>query len=210
VAFGDSITDGVGSSTGTDNRYPDELTERLADAHRPTSVLNVGIGGNRVLNGSPCFGDAAVIRFQRDVLNQARPRTAIVLLGINDIMSNDSDAFGCYVPRPTVTAQQIIDGHRKMIRAGHARGIKMIGATLTPYEGSQFYTVTGEQLREEVNRWIRTSGEYDAVVDFDRAVTDPADPGRNRIRTEYDSGDHLHPSDAGYRAMAEAIDLAGL
>jgi lysophospholipase L1-like esterase len=210
VAFGDSITDGVGSSTGTDNSYPDELTERLADAHRPTSVLNVGIGGNRVLNGSPCFGDAAVARFQRDVLDQARPRTTIVLLGINDILSNDNDAFGCYVPRPTVTAQQIIDGHREMIRAGHARGIKMIGATVTPYEGGQFYTATGEQLREEVNRWIRTSGEYDAVVDFDRAVADPADPGRNRIRTEYDSGDQLHPNDAGYRAMAEAIDLKAL
>jgi lysophospholipase L1-like esterase len=210
VAFGDSITDGVGSSTGTDNRYPDELTERLAAAHRPTNVLNVGIGGNRILYGSPCFGDAAVSRFQRDVLNQARPRTAIVLLGINDILSNDNDGFGCYDPRPTVTVQQLIAGHRELIRAGHARGLKMIGATLTPYEGFAFYTAAGEQLREEVNRWIRTSGEYDAVVDFDRAVTDPADPGRNRIRADYDSGDHIHPNDAGYRAMAEAIDLADL
>jgi lysophospholipase L1-like esterase len=210
VAFGDSITDGVGSSTGTDNRYPDELAERLARAHRPTSVLNVGIGGNRLLNGSPCFGDAAVTRFQRDVLNQGRPRTAIVLLGINDILANDNDGFGCYVPRPTVTAQQIINGHRKLIRAGHARGIKMIGATITPYKGFQFYTATGEHLREEVNRWIRTSGEYDAVVDFDRAVTDPADPGHNRISTDYDSGDHLHPNDAGYRAMAKAVNLAAL
>jgi len=210
VAFGDSITDGVGSSTGKDNSYPDELTERLAGAHRPTSVLNAGIGGNRLLNDSPCFGDAAVTRFQRDVLDQARPRTAIVLLGINDILSNDNDGFGCFDPRPTVTAQEIIDGYRELIRAGHARGIKMIGATITPYEGFQFYTAAGEQLREEVNRWIRTSGEYDAVVDFDRAVTDPADPGRNRIHAKYDSGDHLHPNDAGYRAMAEAIDLAAL
>jgi lysophospholipase L1-like esterase len=207
VAFGDSITDGVGSSTGTDNRYPDELTERLAGAHRPMSVLNAGIGGNRLLYDSPCFGDAAVSRFRRDVLNQPHPRTAIVLLGINDILSNDNDGFGCYDPRPTVTAQQIIDGHRKLIRAGHARGIKMIGATITPYEGFQFATAEGERLRAKVNGWIRTSGEYDAVVDFDRAVADPADPGRNRIRTEYDSGDHLHPNDAGYRAMAEAIDL---
>ncbi|XVQ15200.1 SGNH/GDSL hydrolase family protein [Spirillospora sp. CA-255316] len=210
VAFGDSITDGVGSSTDANNRYPDELTERLAAAHRPGSVLNAGIGGNRLLNGSPCFGDAAVTRFQRDVLEQTRPRTAIVLLGINDIIANDAEGFACYDPRPTVTAQQIIEGHRTLIRAGHARGIKMIGATITPYEGFQFYTATGEQLRQKVNQWIRTSGEYDAVADFDRALADPADPGRNRIRTEYDSGDHLHPNDTGYRAMAEAIDLRTL
>ncbi|MFD0689906.1 SGNH/GDSL hydrolase family protein [Actinomadura fibrosa] len=206
VAFGDSITDGVGSSTDADDRYPDELTERLAAARRPASVLNTGIGGNRLLNGSPCFGDAAVTRFRRDVLQQPRPRTAIVLLGINDILSNDYDGSGCYNPRPTVTARQIIDGHRRLIRDGHARGIRMIGATLTPYEGFPHYTAAGERLRAQVNRWIRTSGEYDAVVDFDRAVADPADPGRNRIRAAYDSGDHLHPNDAGYRAMAAAVD----
>ncbi|RZS32189.1 lysophospholipase L1-like esterase [Herbihabitans rhizosphaerae] len=171
-------------------------------------MVNTGIGGNRLLNGSPCFGDAALVRFQRDVLDQARARTAIVLLGINDIVSNDVDTFGCFDPRPTVTAQQIIDGHRKMIRAAHAHGIRMIGATITPYEGFQFYTAQGERLRQEVNRWIRTSGEYDAVVDFDRVVADPSAPGR--IRAEYDSGDHLHPGDAGYRAMAHAVDLKTL
>jgi lysophospholipase L1-like esterase len=204
VAFGDSITDGSFSTPDADNRYPDELAERLVTAGRPRAVLNAGIGGNRVLADSPALGEKATARFQRDALGQPGVRTVIVLEGINDI--GMGEATGA-----PVTAQQLIEGHRALIRAARARGVKVIGGTITPTKGVPYpgyHTERGEAVRDAVNQWIRTGGEYDAVVDFDRALADPAD--RDRIRREYDGGDGLHPNDAGMRAMAAAVDINAL
>ncbi|WP_370942412.1 SGNH/GDSL hydrolase family protein [Amycolatopsis sp. cg5] len=207
VAFGDSITDGAGATENADNRYPDELAERLAAARRPVGVVNAGIGGNRVLNDSTCFGEKATARFQRDALDQPGVRTVIVLEGINDIHSGGVD-FPCFLPNPVITARQLIDGHRALIKAAHREGVRMVGATILPYKGSAFFTEAGEKTRDEVNAWIRTSGEYDAVVDLERATVDPADG--DKLNPAYDSGDALHPNDAGYKVMAAAVDLGRL
>ncbi len=205
VAFGDSITDGAFSSVDKNNRYPDELAERLADG-RPTGIANAGISGNRLLHDSPGFGDSGLSRFGRDVLGEPDVRTVIVLEGINDI------GFGEGGLGELVSAQDLIGGYRALIAAAaHPRGIRVIGATLTPTEGCPYPgydTPHGATVRAAVNQWIRTSGAFDAVVDFDHALADPADP--NRMRPAYDSGDHLHPSDAGYHAMADAIDVRAL
>jgi lysophospholipase L1-like esterase len=201
VAFGDSLTDGALTTVDADNRYPDELAERLVAAGRPTGIVNSGIGGNKVLTGAPGFGTAAVERFRRDALSQPGVRTVIVLEGINDI--GGGEAAGT-----PVTAEQLIAGHQALIRAAHWRGVRIIGATVTPSKGCPYPgydTARGEAVRDALNHWIRTSGEYDAVADFDRALADPADP--DRLRAEYDAGDALHPNDAGMRAMAEAVDL---
>lgn len=207
VTVGDSITDGVGVTWDADNRYPDQLAERLAAARRPIGVLNAGIGGNRILNDSPCFGRRAPDRFARDALGQTGARTVVVLEGINDIgFPHWIDP--CTEPRPEVTAEQMIDGYRQLIGAARARGLKIVGATLTPFKGAGYYSERGETVRDAVNAWIRTGGEFDAVVDLDRALADPADP--DRLRPEYDAGDRLHPSDAGFEAMAAAFDLAQL
>ncbi|MEU4445589.1 SGNH/GDSL hydrolase family protein [Actinosynnema sp. NPDC050801] len=204
VAFGDSITDGVGSTVDADNRYPDELAERLGGRR---GVVNAGIGGNRVLNDSTCFGEKATSRFERDALAQPDVRTVILLEGINDIGFNQFP-FECTTPNPEVTAAELIAGYRELIGQAHARGVRVVGGTLLPFKGAQYYTEAGEAVRDEVNAWIRTSGEFDAVVDFDRALADPADP--DALLPAYDSGDRLHPGDAGYRAMAEAVDLSTL
>jgi lysophospholipase L1-like esterase len=201
VAFGDSITDGAITTVDADNRYPDELAERLVAAGRPTGILNAGIGGNKLLSDLAGFGDAGVSRFRRDVLGQPGVRTVIVLEGVNDIGMGEAAGM-------PVTAEQLIAGHRALIRAAHARGVKIIGGTVMPTKGCPYPgydTERGEAVRDALNHWIRTGGEYDAVVDFDRALADPADP--DRLRAEYDAGDALHPNDAGMRAMAEAIDL---
>ncbi|XVV07157.1 SGNH/GDSL hydrolase family protein [Actinosynnema sp. CA-248983] len=202
VTFGDSITDGALSTVDADNRYPDELAERLRGRK---NVVNAGIGGNRVLNDSPCFGEKATARFARDVLAQPDVRTVIVLEGINDIGMPYFD-HPCAAPATKVTAAELIAGHRELIRQAHAKGVRIIGATLLPYKGAAYFTPEGEAIRDALNEWIRTSGEYDAVVDLDRAMADPADP--DRMLPAYDSGDFLHPGDVGYRAMAEAIDLS--
>ncbi|MEQ7010961.1 SGNH/GDSL hydrolase family protein [Actinopolymorpha sp. B17G11] len=206
VALGDSITDGAISTPGADNRYPDELAERLAAAGRPAGVVNAGINGNKLRTDSTCLGESALNRFDRDVLGQPRIRTVIVLEGINDIGSAGQPDFGCG-ESPAVTAEQLIDAHLELIRAAHEHGVRIIGATLTPIKGNEFGydTPHNEEIRDTVNHWIRTSRAYDAVVDFDRALADPADP--DSILPEYDAGDHLHPNDAGMKAMAEAIDL---
>ncbi|GAA3809688.1 SGNH/GDSL hydrolase family protein [Sphaerisporangium flaviroseum] len=204
VAFGDSITDGAISTPDADNRYPDELAERLVAAGKPIGVLNAGINGNMVLTDSPCFaGDKGVGRFTRDALDQPGVRAAIVLEGINDIVP--SGDIGCGAP-PLLTAEQIIEGHRELIRAAHARKIKIIGATLTPIKGNDlYYSVQNEAVRDEVNQWIRSGGEYDAVVDLDRVLADPEDS--DAMRPAYAAEDKLHPNDAGMRAMASAINL---
>ncbi|WP_344414918.1 SGNH/GDSL hydrolase family protein [Amycolatopsis minnesotensis] len=205
VAFGDSITEGAASTADADRRYPDRLAERL---HGRFGVLNEGIGGNRVLNDSTCFGEKGVARFQRDVVERPDVRSVIVLEGINDIGSSAGGLGDCFTPNPEVTAQQLIEGHRALIGKAHAKGIKAIGATLPPFQGADYYTERGEAVRDALNAWIRTSGEYDAVVDYDRALADPANP--DRMLAAYDSGDHLHPGDAGYQAMAAAVRLADL
>ncbi|MEE4493395.1 SGNH/GDSL hydrolase family protein [Streptomyces sp. BE230] len=206
VAFGDSITDGVGSTPDTNNRYPDELAERFAATGRPRSVLNHGIGGNQVTNDTDWAGEKGVVRFEKDVLDEPGVGTVIVLEGINDIGASAPGGVGD--PTPEVSVAQLIAGHKSLIRQAHARGLAVIGATLTPIKGSFYDSPVNEAKRDAVNDWIRTSGAYDDVVDLDRAVADPADP--DSIAPAYDSGDHLHPSDAGYRAMAEALDLDGL
>ncbi|SDM63321.1 SGNH/GDSL hydrolase family protein [Allokutzneria albata] len=205
VTFGDSITDGAASTIDGFNSYPDELAERLGNTR---AVLNTGIGGNRVLNDSPCLGERAGKRFQRDVLDQPRVRTVIVLEGINDIGMSEFPGQPCVLPNPRVTAAELIAGHHELVKRAHARGIRVIGATMLPFKGAGYFTERGEAVRDEVNTWIRTSGVYDAVVDFDRVMADPANP--DALHPAYDSGDRLHPSDAGYRAMAAAVDLTTL
>ncbi|MFD0363159.1 SGNH/GDSL hydrolase family protein [Nocardia sp. GCM10030253] len=206
VAFGDSITEGVGSTLNADNRFPDELAERLAAAGTARPVLNQGIGGNRVTVDSSWLGDAALRRFRQDVLDQPGVGTVIILEGINDIgLSAGAPEIG--EPAVPVSAGQLIAGHRDLIRQARSRGLRVIGATILPYRGSP-YPPEGEAERDAVNQWIRTSGEYDAVIDFDTVLADPAD--RDRLNPVYDSGDHLHPNDAGYRAMAAAVNPADL
>ncbi|MFB6893731.1 SGNH/GDSL hydrolase family protein [Kitasatospora sp. NPDC056327] len=208
VAFGDSLTDGWGSTPGTDRRYPDRLAERLLADGRRLAVVNAGISGNRLLTDSPCYGDRALDRFRRDVLDRPGVRTAVVLIGINDIGGGGLADQGCG-SSPAVTAEQVVEGHRALIRAAHRRGLTVIGATLTPFRGyTTYYSPQKERVRDAVNRWIRTSGAYDAVADLDRVLADPRPGHRDELAAAYDSGDGLHPNDAGTAAMAEAI--AGL
>ena len=206
VVLGDSITDGYQSTVGANDRWPDVLAARLAQSVQPMGVLNEGISGNRVLGGSSCFGTSALSRLAVDVLRQAGARTLILLEGINDIGFPTQPDAGCTAPSTTVTAQQIIAGYRQIIARAHARGLRVLGGTLTPIQGSSYYTAATEQERLAVNSWIRHSHAFDGVIDFDKAIRDPADP--HRLLPAYDSGDHLHPDDAGYRAMGEAVNLA--
>jgi lysophospholipase L1-like esterase len=201
VAFGDSITDGYQSTYNVDHRWPDVLANRLGGlpAGRDRSVLNAGIGGNRILlDGGNGFGPPALARFDRDVLDQPSLRTVIILLGINDIQQTPHQ----------YDATKIIAGLQQLADRAHAAGVRVIGGTVTPYEGFPAYETAGEQAREAVNQWIRTTKAFDAVVDFDAVVRDPADP--LRMAPAYDCGDHLHPNDAGYQAMGDAIDLRQL
>ncbi|GAA0946171.1 SGNH/GDSL hydrolase family protein [Nonomuraea longicatena] len=207
VAFGDSLTDGYGSTPGSDNRYPDELAERLAAAGKPRGVVNQGIGGNRVTVDSARLGDKGVSRFRRDVLGQPGVRTVIILEGLNDIGMSEVQA-PINAPFTEVSADQIIAGHRDLIRQAKTKGLRVLGATLPPTKGSRYHTPTTEAKREAVNAWIRTSGAYDAVVDLDRALASPAD--EDQVNPDYLAADRLHLNDAGYRAMANAVDPADL
>jgi lysophospholipase L1-like esterase len=202
VTFGDSITDGVQSTVGGNDRWPNDLARRLDTVAGPTlSVADEGIGGNRVLAGSRCCGASALARFARDALEQPGVRDVIVLEGINDI----GLSAGPLQSDAGLTPARIIAGYRALIAQAHARGVRIFGATLLPFQGAGYYTPAGEAIREAVNAWIRTSGAFDGVVDFDTVMRDPADP--LRLNPAYDSGDHLHPNDAGYQAMADAISL---
>ena len=211
VVLGDSVTDGIGSTPDTDRRWPDFLARRLQAQNglRHLAVLNEGNTGNRILYPAPpqsdFFGAAALARFDRDVLGQAGVKYLIVLLGTNDIAQP-----GIVTPdSEEVSANDIIAGHLQLIARAHERGVLAFGCTLLPFKNSliapEFYTPEKNAKREAVNEWIRSSGAYDAVIDFDKAVRDPAHP--LQVLPAYDSGDHTHLNDAGYRAMANAIDL---
>ena len=205
VAFGDSMTDGAMSTTDANNRYPDELAERVVATGRPIGVLNAGLSGNQVLASLPGYGASGLDRFRRDVLKQPQVRTVIVLEGMNDIAISEATRG------EPVTAAQLVDGYQTLIQAAHDNGVRVIGATIMPTKGTIFpayYTERGEAVRDAVNSWIRTSGAYDAVVDLDRVFADPTDP--DRMRPEYNSGDGVHPNDTGMNAIAEAIDLKTL
>jgi lysophospholipase L1-like esterase len=207
VTLGDSITDGYHSQVDANHRWPDRLAEQLAARPNAASVgvVNAGVSGNRILHDHPedLFGPNALARLDRDVLSVPGLRWVVLMEGINDIGHSTS----AELPEQDVSADQIIEGMKQIIARVHARGAKIYGATLTPYEGTVFhgyYQPEGEVKREAVNAWIRR-GDFDAVIDFDEAVRDPDHP--TRIRADFDVGDHLHPNDAGYRAMGDAVDL---
>jgi lysophospholipase L1-like esterase len=199
VAVGDSITDGMGSAPDANRRWTDQLADRLTDHHAATiAVINSGIIGNRVLTDD--LGPSAMRRFDRDVLDKPGVRWVLLEEGINDIGSAP----------PKVSAKQLIAGMQALIERTHARHFKIFGATLLPFKDSKFlrYTEAREATRQAVNQWIRSSGAFDGVADFDEVMRDPAQP--DRLRPDFDSGDHTHPNEVGYRAMAQAVDLSWL
>jgi lysophospholipase L1-like esterase len=202
VCVGDSITDGVGSTWGANRRWPDYLARRMNSATEgPTlGVVDAGIGSNRVLTTVNGNNPSLQTRFDHDVLGQPHVKDVILLEGINDIGSNT----GSNGSSP-LTATDLENGLRTAIDKAHAAGVKIIGGTILPYKGVGSYTPYGEQVRETVNEWIRTSGAFDSVIDFDKATQDPSDP--LRLNPAYDSGDHIHPNNAGYKAMADAVNL---
>ena len=203
VAFGDSITNGNGATAGQNTRYPDVLAHRLAQAPDSAhwSVVDEGISGNRLLSDVPGpLGDSAEHRFDRDVLSVPGVRTVIVLEGINDI--SNTGPLGH--PRQDVTAAEIVDGLTQLAARAHAHRIRFLVGTLTPFGGLKTATDDKEMMREAVNDALRRSTAFDGVVDFDAAVRDPQP---KRLLPSFDSGDHIHPSDAGYAAMAACIDL---
>ncbi|MEU6067255.1 SGNH/GDSL hydrolase family protein [Streptomyces sp. NPDC047082] len=208
VVLGDSITDGITSTEGANHRWTDVLSQRLraalAGGRRDVprySVVNQGISGNQVLAnglGRPADNQSGLGRFGRDALSRTNVKVVVIELGINDIIRNPQLA----------DPDRITDGLRTLVRQAHARGLKVIGATLMPFEGHHGYSAAREAVRQQVNARIRAGQVYDAVVDFDQALRDPYNP--RRLRPDYDSGDHLHPSDEGFRKMAEVFDLREL
>jgi lysophospholipase L1-like esterase len=207
VTLGDSITDGAVSARGANRRWPDDLARRLQANPKTASlaVLNEGIGGNRILHSDigTNAGPGALSRFDRDVLSQAGVRYLVILEGINDI----GVGTGPTNPHDTVSAQELIDGLSQLIDRAHTHGIKVYLGTIMPDKGlGLYYTEAGEAERQAVNLWIRSNKLADGVIDFDKAVRDPADP--QRLLPAFDGGDHIHPSDAGHKAMADAIDLS--
>ncbi|MFC7816510.1 GDSL-type esterase/lipase family protein [Streptomyces sp. NPDC057367] len=207
VALGDSITDGFGSDTNANNRWTDTLAERLHEAAgngRDTprySVVNQGISGNRILTsraGRPADNPSALSRFERDVLERTNVKAVVIVLGVNDILHSPELA----------DREGILDGLRTMVDQAHGRGLKVIGATIMPFGGHGGYTKARENMRQQINEEIRSGHVFDAVVDFDKALRDAYDP--RRLRSDYDSGDHLHPSDKGYERMGRVLDLDDL
>lgn len=203
VAFGDSITDGQASTANANRRWPDMLARRLqleGGVAGNIGVANRGISANSLLKDYPTAmlaGQKGVARFDRDVLGTAGVRWAIVLIGINDIVYSPASS--------PVPVDSLINGHLQLVAKAHVQGVRAIGATLTPFEGQAYYTASRENVRKRFNDWMRSSRAYDAVLDFDQLLRDPVRP--TRLRTTYDSGDHLHPNNAGYQAMAQAVPL---
>ncbi|MGW1555015.1 SGNH/GDSL hydrolase family protein [Streptomyces sp. NPDC002144] len=207
VAFGDSLTDGVTSTQSANHRWPDVLSQRLRTALRSGhdvprySVVNEGISGNQVLasgRGRPADNQSGLDRFSRDVLSRTNVKVVVIDLGVNDILRN----------RRLADPDKVVAGLRTLVGEAHAHGIRVIGATLMPFQGHRGYSAAREEVREEINAEIRSGRVYDTVVDLDKALRDPYNP--RRLRPDYDSGDHLHPSDRGYERMADAIDLTSL
>ena len=203
ATMGDSITDGTASTPNANKRWPNVLAERLKQEHglENVAVLDEGIGGNRVLNEQS--GPSALSRFDRDVLGQSGVKYLTILEGINDIGRLANTRM--LAPEDDITAQNLEHALTQLADRAHEHGIKVFAATLTPYGGAGYWSEKGEQVRKDYNNWIRTSGVFDGVIDFDKITADPANP--DRFNPTYDSGDHLHPNDAGYKAMGEGIDL---
>ncbi|MFE0257877.1 SGNH/GDSL hydrolase family protein [Streptomyces sp. NPDC059010] len=207
VVFGDSLTDGITSTENANRRWTDVLSRRLrtaiaAGADLPRySVVNQGISGNQILasgSGRPADNQAGIGRFHRDALSRTNVKVVVIDLGVNDILRNPNLA----------DPDRILDGLRTLVRQAHARGLKVIGATLMPFQGHRGYTDARENVRQQINAGIRAGRVFDAVVDFDKAVRDPYNP--RKFRPDYDSGDHLHPSDKGYEQMGETFALEDL
>ncbi|MFG2554942.1 SGNH/GDSL hydrolase family protein [Streptomyces sp. NPDC048581] len=207
VVFGDSLTDGITSTSNANRRWTDVLSRRLREAVATGadvprySVVNQGISGNQILasgSGRPADNQAGVGRFHRDVLSRTNVKVVVIDLGVNDILRNPNLA----------DPDRILDGLRTMVRQAHARGLKVVGATLMPFQGHRGYTDARENVRQQINAEIRAGRVFDAVADFDKAVRDPYNP--RKFRPDYDSGDHLHPSDKGYEQMAETFNLQDL
>ena len=199
VVLGNSIADGRGSGTDKNNRWPDNFARRLqSDPSTATiGVLNAGIGGNTVLRGG--LGPTAMARLERDVLAQRGAKWVIVSEGVNDVggaRGPDSSA---------AVARDLIKAYQEIIRRAHARGMRVFGATMLPFAGSQYGSPDHEAARRTINDWIRTAGAFDGVIDFDAVMRDTGDP--TRLRADGDSGDHLHPNERGYEIMADAIPL---
>jgi lysophospholipase L1-like esterase len=218
VAFGDSVTDGDGSTVDADHNWPSDLIARLGN--RPegskVAVVNAGLVGNRLLrdcfiSSAGCFALSALARFDRDALALPGVTHIMLLEGINDIGFPGAKLGGHYLadPADVPTSEDLIDAYRQLISRAHAHGLKLIGATISPFEGvdlAGYYSESKEATRQAVNKWIRSSGSFDGMIDFDAVLRDPDHP--TRILPRFASKDHLHPNDAGYRAMADAIDLA--
>jgi len=212
VFFGDSITDGACSTADANGRWPDHIAERLQQSGRKNiAVVNEAFSGNRVLTNG--MGTNALARLNQDVLSQPHLSTVVLMMGINDIGWPGEKAITPADKEPT--ADDIIVGYQQIIDRVHARGARILGATLTPFTDTNqgtptegYYTPEKEKIRLAVNQWIRTSGRFDGVIDFDRVMEDPARPGH--MRAPYDCGDHLHPNDVGYSAMAASVDLGQL
>jgi lysophospholipase L1-like esterase len=214
VAFGDSMVDGDGSTADANRRWPDALAARLQQAGKNVAVVNEGLIGNRLLHDSPresqfgaALGEAGLRRFQRDALDQPGAKVVIVRIGSNDL----GFLHGLAPPNETVDANDLIAGYRRLIALAHQHGLRIIGTTLPPFENVDvpgYSTPAKDVVRQNINAWIRHGGEFDAVLDFDQILRDPTHPAR--LLPAYDSGDHLHPNDAGYAAVAATLPLATL
>jgi lysophospholipase L1-like esterase len=212
VVLGDSISDGVGSTVDANRRWPDLLADRLNPTAKPGwGVVNMGISGNQVLADGA--GQSALARFDRDVLAVPGARVLVIFEGVNDLGLSYghfegpmAEVFENMMPARRVRADSLIAGYRQLIARAHAGGLKVLAATITPYGGAAYYSDEGEAVRQAVNTWIRTGREFDGVLDFDKAIRDPANP--TQIRDGFHPGDHLHGTDSAYAAMAAAIDIS--